>query len=491
MSVKSFCAGFVLWGCCIALAILSPGSVSFADASGSGSGMFYVNTAGFLSGCSMLDAFTEGEDSDDNEVDEEIETAEEGFTYTIYGEHNEDGKENSDVNIPATVEPPVSLTADQLPDDDHEKDPPPAVSSYDDQNSSYGDEKRKIVGYFPAWASYRGFTPDKIDAEKLTHINYAFANISSDLKIQMGNPHIDADNFRALNELKEENPQLKTLISVGGWSWSGRFSNAALTEELRKAFAESCLDFILEHGFDGIDLDWEYPVGGGMPGNISRPVDKQNFTLLLKTIRETLDARSEVDGETYLLTIAGGAGSWYVDNTEMDKIHQYLDFANIMTYDINAYWDTYTDFNAPLYSSSSDAPSRVDGSVDDSVNAWLDAGFPAEKLVMGVPFYGYRYTGAANSNDGLYRRFGDGTYISYEDVEAEYLNAPEYVRHFHEEAKVPWLFDGSTFISYDDEESIRLKAEYIKDKNLAGAMIWELSFDPRRVLLNALYEGLQ
>ncbi len=382
------------------------------------------------------------------------------------------------LNIPATIEPLLGDASEHV-----------QIQSAEDEDGDEG-ATMKVVGYFPAWASYRGFTPDKVDADKLTHINYAFANIGSDLKIALGDPQIDLANFDQLNELKEENPELKTLISVGGWSWSGRFSNVALTPASRAAFAQSCLDFILEHGFDGVDLDWEYPVGGGLAGNAARPQDKQNFTLLLKEIRETLDAQTEIDGNPYLLTIAGGAGAGYVNNTEMDTIHRYLDFANIMTYDMHAYWDTYTDFNAPLYSNDDPSPQSKQ-SVDSSVNAWVDAGFPADKLVMGVPFYGYRYTGVSNTNNGLYQRYWSGTFISYEDLAANYLNAPGYVRHYHEESEVPWLFNGSTFISYDDEESMKLKAEYIKDNDLAGAMIWELSFDPDRVLLNSLYDSLQ
>ena len=144
----------------------------------------------------------------------------------------------------------------------------------------------RIVGYYAAWQAYSGSYPDQIDASKLTHINYAFANIGPDLKLTLGYPDVDPNNIRLLNSLKLKNPDLKTLISVGGWNWSGRFSDAALTDTSRSAFADSCVDFIVKYGFDGIDLDWEYPVSGGLTTNIKRPEDKQNFTLLLQKIRE-------------------------------------------------------------------------------------------------------------------------------------------------------------------------------------------------------------
>jgi len=348
----------------------------------------------------------------------------------------------------------------------------------------------KMVGYYAAWAAYSGYTPDKVDASKLTHINYAFANIGSDLKIALGYPDVDSSNISKLNTLKQSNPNLKTLISVGGWDGSGKFSDVALTETSRTTFADSCVNFIVKYGFNGIDIDWEYPVSGGVSTNIKRPEDKQNFTLLLKKLREKLNARSLLDGKQYLLTIAGGDGSWYVNNTELDIIHQYLDYGNIMTYDIHGTWDVYTDFNAPLYNNN-DISAQDKWSVDSSVNAWLKAGFPVEKLVVGVPFYGYKYNSVKNANNGLYQTFSGGSSISYSNIAANYLNSAGYVRYFRQQSMVPWLFNGSTFISYEDEQSIGYKAQYIKSKGFGGAAIWELSQDPNRVLLGALYKGLQ
>lgn len=348
----------------------------------------------------------------------------------------------------------------------------------------------KIVGYYAAWAAYSGITPDKLDATKLTHINYAFANIGSDLKIALGYPDVDVFNIMKLNELKKINPDLKTLIAVGGWSWSGRFSDAALTQESRNVFADSCVNFIVKYGFDGIDIDWEYPVSGGVSTNSRRPEDKTNFTLLMQTLREKLKARGALDGKTYLLSFAGAEGSWYVQNVELAKLEQYIDYANIMTYDIHGSWDQYTDLVAPLYENKDVSP-QYKGSVDTGVQAWLKTGFPAKKLVLGIPFYGYVFKAVTNSNHGLYQRYSGSASISYANISANYLNAPGYVRYFHAESKVPWLFNGSTFITYEDEESIGWKTNYMKEKGLAGAMLWELSQDPNKILLNSVYQGLQ
>lgn len=349
---------------------------------------------------------------------------------------------------------------------------------------------KKTVGYYAAWAAYSGITPDKLDATKLTHINYAFANIGSDLKIALGYPDVDPSNISKLNALKQVNPQLKTIIAVGGWSWSSRFSDVALTDASRTAFADSCVDFIIKYGFDGIDIDWEYPVSGGLSTNVRRPEDKHNFTLLLQKLREKLNTRGTLDGKHYILSFAGADGSWYLNNTEPALLSSIVDYANLMTYDIHGSWDTYTDFHAPLYNNSDSSP-QDKWSADASVNAWVNAGFPASKIVMGIPFYGYVYKAVTNLNYGLYQTYSGCSSISYANIATNYLNASGYVRHFHTQSMVPWLFNGSTFISYEDEQSIGYKTQYIKNKGLGGAMIWELSQDPNKVLLNAVYNGLK
>ncbi len=348
----------------------------------------------------------------------------------------------------------------------------------------------KIVGYYGAWAAYSGQKPDQIDGSKLTHINYAFANIGPDLKITMGYPDIDPDNFRLLNSLKEKNTDLKTLISVGGWSWSGKFSDAALTEETRTVFADSCVDFIIKYGFDGVDIDWEYPVSGGLESNGRRPEDKQNFTLLLKKIREKLDERGILDNRHYLLTIAGGADSSYINNLELPELSRYLDYINLMTYDLHGTWDSRTDLLAPLYDNDDPSP-QYKISVDKVVDSWLNKSVPPEKLVMGIPFYGYLYSAANHSGNGLYQTFGGASSISYRDIKANYLGKAGYMGYIHPQSKVSWMYNGTIFISYEDPLSLANKAAYIKSKKLGGAMIWELSQDSEAELLHALYDGIK
>ena len=363
----------------------------------------------------------------------------------------------------------------------------------------------KKVGYYTGWSTYSNFQVSNIDASKLSHLNYAFANISADGKIALGDSWVDVEkpfpgdradqpykgNFYQLTKLKEQYPHLKTLISVGGWTWSERFSDVALTEQSRTIFADSLLEFILKYGFDGVDLDWEYPVGGGEADNINRPEDKQNYTLLLQKIRETFDAQSTKDGKKYLLTIASGAGKWHVDNMELNLIQQYVDYIQLMTYDIHGSWEPLTGLNAPLYRDP-DSGFYFEWSVQDAVQTYINNGVPANKIVMGVPFYGRVYNQVNNVDSGLYQSFtGGGSAKSYAELEANYINKNGFIRYWEPNSKVPWLFNGSQFISYDDVESMGYKTSFIKLMGLGGAMMWELSQDPNKVLLSKIYNDLQ
>lgn len=390
------------------------------------------------------------------------------------------------VTVPETTTAPTETTTQQTTT----SQPVTTTTQTTTATTTTTTSSSKIVGYYAAWSAYSGFTPDKVDAGKVTYLNYAFANIGSDLKIAMGYPDIDPTNFTKLKALKQSNPNLKTIIAVGGWSWSGRFSDVALTDASRTAFADSCVDFIVTNGFDGIDIDWEYPVSGGVSTNVRRPEDKTNFTLLMQKLREKLDARGQVDGKHYILSFAGAISTGYVNNIELSNLRNYVDYANVMTYDIHGSWDTYTDFNAPLYANG-DVTSQFKWSVDQGIKTWLYAGFPADKMIMGIPFYGYMYKAVTNANNGLYQTYSGCSSISYVNIAGNYLNDPSYVRHYQSESMVPWLFNGTNFITYEDEQSVTLKAGYIKSNGLGGAMVWELSQDPNRVLLTALYNGLK
>ncbi len=367
----------------------------------------------------------------------------------------------------------------------------------------------RIVGYYTGWSVYdRKFEVAQIRAAKLTHINYAFANISPKGECVLGDPWADVQkayvgdrttdaikgNFGQLARLKRKHPHLKTLISIGGWTWSGRFSDVALTPKSRQHFAGSCVAFMKRYGFDGIDIDWEYPVSGGKVGIRNRPEDKQNLTLLLADLRQQLDTQGKQDRRHYLLTIAAPASPEKSVNLEVAGLAKHLDWINVMAYDYNGAWSERTGFNASLHSSSND--NRLNCAA--TIQAYLRAGAPRDKLVLGVPFYGRGWKGVAPEQNGLHQPHqgaAKGSWesgsIDYKDLQKNYVG--QFTRHWHAKAKAPWLYDATrkTMVSYDDVESITDKAQFVNKQRLGGIMIWELSQDTtdEQSLLNAIHKA--
>lgn len=345
---------------------------------------------------------------------------------------------------------------------------------------------KKIVGYIVA-----GNVDDKFDeiaAEKLTHINYAFANIKEG-KIIEGNPK-DVERLKKLNTLKKDNPELKILISVGGWTWSGGFSEAVATKNDRERFANSGISFLKKHNIDGIDLDWEYP---GQPGagNNHSPNDKENFTAILKLFRKKLDSVGSIDNRNYLLTIATAANEEYLKHVELNKIHPHLDFINIMSYDYQGGWNDSTSHHTNLYVSETD-PDDYKQSTKTAVKEHLAAGAPSEKLVIGMAFYGRGWHETQNRNSGLHQKaFGNSFSINYRELK-DSLKTSNYRRLWDETAKAPYLWreDTGTFITYDDPESIKEKTQFIKENDLGGAMFWQYHGDDGE-LLKTLYSELK
>jgi len=356
------------------------------------------------------------------------------------------------------------------------------------------DEKKYMVVAYVA--GYRDFDFTSIDVSGITHINYAFANIR-DGEVVFDTTKIDGKNLTPLdiaklNSLKSKNPDLKVLVSVGGWTWSGGFSDAALTGESRARFAQSCADFIKTHHLDGIDLDWEYPNQPGA-GNIHRPEDVRNFTLMLKAVREAIDQMAATEGrETpYLLAIATGADEEYVRNTELGEIHKYLDFLNIMTYDFYNGWHSVTGHHSNFQPSS--RPELDKNSVIQAVDLHIQAGFPVEKINLGIPFYGRIWKGVQSNGDEVLFSEAEtvGMGIDYVDFYHQ-IDSGGYTRFWDDSAKAPYLWNPAekVFISYEDEQSIELKVNYLKKKGLAGVMFWEYSADHESRLLNSVIKHL-
>lgn len=339
-------------------------------------------------------------------------------------------------------------------------------------------KKNFIVGYLgdSGLASL-----SKEDALKLTHINIAFGNIKN------GQIVVNLKNLHFIKIIREYNPNIKILLSIGGWG-AGGFSEAASTMEGRKLFAKTGLDIIKKYNLDGIDLDWEYP-SYSIAGIASSKDDKINFTLLLKEIRELFD-KEKNSNSNYLLTIATGADEYYIHGTEIGLAQKYLDYIQLMTYDMRGGFQTITGHHTNLFTSSGDL-FRI--SVDKSVKIFSQEGVPKSKLVIGAAFYSRMWKNVPNIDTGLHQvTLSSGGYgPDYSTLVNDYININGFIRYWDDEAKAPYLFNGNTFITYDDEESIKHKCEYIIAQDLAGIMFWEFKCDNTKNLLNTMHSILK
>jgi chitinase len=360
-----------------------------------------------------------------------------------------------------------------------------AVYAQPDSASTVANKTEIIAYVFPR---DRILGANEVAAKKLTRINYAFANVA-DGKVVEGFAH-DRENFAVLNGLKQQNPHLKILVSVGGWTWSKNFSDAALTKESRKVFIESGVEFVKRYDLDGLDIDWEYP---GLKGdnNKFRPEDKENYTLLLKELRLRFN-REERRLHRHLYTsIATGGGKNFLEHTEMDKVQLYVDSINLMTYDMYG-GDKNTGHHSPLYEHPDD-PKHV--SSNKSVHNYLDAGVKPNKIVLGVPFYGKGWTNVAATNNGLFQSgvSARNLHLNYGNIESTLLKPGSgYVRYWDFSSDSPFLYNAKeqTWVDYEDAESLMHKTLYVRDYHLGGVMFWEYTGDPNNVLLDAINSGL-
>jgi chitinase len=342
--------------------------------------------------------------------------------------------------------------------------------------------KPVIIGYV---GGFRGLiATDSIDVWRLSHINYAFIDIK-DNRAWLHNEATDTVNLRKLSELKKINPVLKILISIGGWTWSKNFSDATLTDTSTRNFALSAVAIVAKYNLDGIDIDWEYP---GMIGdnNVYRPEDKQHYTTLFKELREGLDSLSRSTNMKYYVTTAVGGSQDYIDHTEMDKVQQYTDYINIMSYDYAGAWSPVAAHHTNLYASSGDSNQS---SAHRSIQAFIAAGVPSSKIVIGMAFYGKGWQMESTDNNGLYRKALKGARGGgFTFLKDSLVNKNGYKEYWDAAAKAPYLFntEKKIFISYDNERSVKEKCEYVKRHQLAGAMFWEYNNDKKEYLLKVV-----
>lgn len=388
------------------------------------------------------------------------------------------------------------------------------------------------VGYFNGGGDVTagpGGDINKLDVRQITHLNYSFGLVYNNEKDETNDALKDAsklhqiwlsqkvqDDLLKIPQLRKQNPNLKVLLSVGGWGARG-FSGAAATKESRAVFIQSAQEIIAKYGLDGIDLDWEYPVNGAWGLVESQPADRANFTALLTELRAAL-------GHKKLLTIAVGANaespkSW----VDVKAIAPSLDYINLMTYDM-AYGTQY--FNSNLYDSTQwptvAAADRY--SANFVVDNYLAAGLKASQMNLGIGFYGrvpkravepgidwskpdaqknpvtqpYFEPAQIELFKSLDVDLSKDTYVKYNDIVAKLINDPQkrFSQHWDDEAKVPWISvqsaDGKALfaLSYENPRSVEIKADYIKSKGLGGAMFWEYGADDQNQLAKQLADSL-
>jgi chitinase len=365
------------------------------------------------------------------------------------------------------------------------------------KNKSQEDKGVKIMAYY--YPSWRNFHPENLQLGKLTHIIFSFTEvIGNEMKFVKDSSGL---MLKALSDQKKIHPNLKVMIACGGWGGSGGFSEMARTVENRKKFVESVSSFIKEYNLDGLDIDWEYP---GMEGNGNPfiPEDKENFTSLMRELREAMDKI----GKDQVLTFAVAGWEEFFNHVELDKVMQYATYMNVMSYDLAGGGDTYTSHHTnlglvkmeDLKGTSAERIILEQGdltkpySAQKIISYCIEKGVKPGQIVIGGAFYGKGWKGVPPENNGLYQS-NRGSYRgagNYSRIRETLEDKNGFVRHWDSVAMAPFLYNAtdSIFISYEDTVSIRLKTNYAATTGLGGIMFWALSGDTDKDgLVDAIY----
>ena len=330
----------------------------------------------------------------------------------------------------------------------------------------------RVVGY------YCGTTipVDSFETDKLSHLIFCFGGLDGNrFRIHSA---IDSATIKRMVKLKIKHPQLKIMLSLGGWSGCKTCSDVFNSPSGRKEFAQSVKEISAYFNTDGIDLDWEYPAIKGFPGHAFRPEDRSNFTALLKELRLT-------NGEKFEISFAAGGFTSYINQSiEWKEAIKYSNFINVMTYDLVHGYSTISGHHTPLYSTTEQTEST-----DNAVKQMLNAGVPANKIVIGAAFYGRFFHIEEGSKVDLYMpcKFDHGFSFKYSADSLSEKNG--FVRYWDEHAQAPYAINTSLRLlaTYDNEKSIEMKTKYALAKKLGGIMFWQLYDDKFR---NGLLETI-
>lgn len=349
---------------------------------------------------------------------------------------------------------------------------------------------KKVVCYWGTWANYRPdggkFTPEHIDPTLCTHLIYSFAGLdTTKWAIKSLDTWMDLEDdyglagFRKATDLRTVYPHLKVMLAIGGWNeGSPKYSQMAKDEIKRGKFVNSTVDFLKKYNFDGLDLDWEYPAKRG-----GSPDDKKNFILLIR------DLKAAFIEHKYLLSAAIGAGKATIDiSYDVAGMYKYLDFVNVMCYDYHGRWDKRTGHNAPLRARPNEDTLNSVLNIEFTINYLLKKGAKPEKTVLGVPLYGRSFllknpahnkmgdAARANAFAGPITR--EEGFLGYNEICKE-LVAPgsNWSMVWEKCHQAPYMFKGDRWVSYDNERSVRLKANFAFDQKLGGVMVWSIETD--------------
>ncbi|XP_022070526.2 acidic mammalian chitinase-like [Acanthochromis polyacanthus] len=342
----------------------------------------------------------------------------------------------------------------------------------------------KLVCHMTNWAQYRPsggkFTPQNIDPFLCTHVIYTLATINSFNQISPVEWN-DEQHYGTLNNLKNVNPALKTLLSVGGTTNGvSPFIAMVAKPESRAAFIRSAISFLHTHNFDGLNLAWEYPGQNGSPVE-----DKERFTLLVQELHTAFEDDARENRRVQLLLSANVAGLQATVNQgyEVNKISPHFDFINVMTYDFHGAWEAVTGHNSPLYQSPVDTGSQAHLNINSSISYWLSLGAEPEKLLLGFPTYGRTFRLSSGSNGlgspangpadaGPYTRTA-GFWAFYEICDFITSTTVEWIPS----QKVPYATYGSAWVGYDDKASYSSKVQWMTANKLGGAHVWTMDMD--------------
>ncbi|KAI6358233.1 Endochitinase 46 [Pyricularia grisea] len=343
------------------------------------------------------------------------------------------------------------------------------------------------VAYFVNWGIYgRNFHVQNVSADKVTHLLYAFANLRDDGTVVGGDieadisKHYPTDSWndvgnnaygcvKQLYKLKKANRHVKVLLSIGGWTWSTNFPSAASTEANRNRFASTAVGLMKDWGFDGIDIDWEYPADA---------TQGQNMVLLLQAVRSALDAYAAqyAPGYHFLLTIASPAGPSHYQQMQLGQLAQVVDKMYLMAYDYAGAWDSTSGHQANLFPSGSN-PTATPFSTDRAVTDYIAAGVPPSKIVLGMPIYGRTF----QNTDGPGRPYSGTGPGSWENGIWDFkaLPRPGATEQYDAATGATWSYDATQreMVTYDTPDNVRRKVDWVKTKGLGGSMFWELSGD--------------